>query len=130
MAQQAVETILIRQLADCLSVPVIVVSPEGIVVFYNEPAEKLLGIRYEESGRLTPEQFDERFEAVPEGHAADEGERPLRVALAERRPAHARRQVKRRADGATLHVEITAFPIIGQGGALHGAVAMFWEQPA
>jgi hypothetical protein len=36
--------------------------------------------------------------------------------------------VRRRSDGVRLQVEITAFPLIGQGSALLGAVVMFWER--
>jgi len=45
MATQAVEMILVRQLAGYLFVPVLVVDTSGTVVFYNEPAERILGGR-------------------------------------------------------------------------------------
>jgi len=128
MAQQAVETILIRQLAGYLSVPVMVADPEGAVVYYNEPAERLLGVRYEETGRLTQEQFAGHFESRPLDGEGEEAERPLGVALEQRRPVHSRLELTRRADGALLKVDVTAFPIIGQGDVVHGAVVMFWEQ--
>ena len=50
MAQQSVEMILVRQLASYLFVPVLVVDTTGTVVFYNEPAERILGVRFEETG--------------------------------------------------------------------------------
>lgn len=125
MAQQAVETILIRQLAGYLTVPVLIADPLGAVVYYNEPAERLLGFRYDEAGRLSREEFEARIEAGPlEG---EEDVQPLQIALRNRRPAHARRRVTRRADGARIVVEITAFPIVGQGDSFHGAVVMFWQ---
>ena len=123
------ETILVRQLADYLSVPVIVFDPGQIAIFYNEPAERLLGVRFAETGRITPDQADELIE-VSDGPTAPPGNapRPVVIALEERRPAHARRWVRRRGDGVRLEVEITAFPLIGQGDALLGAVVMFWER--
>ena len=46
MAQQSVEMILVRQLASYLFVPLMVVDTTGTVVFYNEPAERILGVRF------------------------------------------------------------------------------------
>jgi hypothetical protein len=50
MAQQPVEMILVRQLAGYLFVPVLVVDTTRTVVFYNDPAERILGVRFEETG--------------------------------------------------------------------------------
>jgi PAS domain-containing protein len=58
MPQQAVEMILVRQLAGYLYVPVLVLDTTGTVVFYNEPAERILGVRFEETGRIDPEEVD------------------------------------------------------------------------
>jgi PAS domain-containing protein len=130
MAQQPVESILIRQLAGYLSVPVLVVDPTETVVFYNEPAERILGLRFEETGRVSPEEADRLVETRDDPVAAEKGAvRPMLVALRERRPAHARRWVRRRGDDVWLEVEITAFPLIGQDETLLGAVVMFWEHP-
>jgi PAS domain-containing protein len=123
MAQQPVEMILIRQLAGYLSVPVLVMDAAGTVVFYNEPAERILGVRFEETGRISPEEADRLIELGddPAARPEDVG-RPAATALQERRPAHARRWLLR------LQVEVTAFPLIGQEERLLGAVAMFWER--
>ena len=43
MPSHAIELILSRQLADCLSVPVFIVDPQGNLLFYNNPAEEVLG---------------------------------------------------------------------------------------
>ena len=55
MAQQEIEVILIRQLASYLAMPIVIVNPEGTLLFYNEPAEQLLAMRFEEQGELTGE---------------------------------------------------------------------------
>src|SRR6185295_5286185 len=52
MAQHDVELILMRQLASGLSVPIVLFGPKGYVLFYNEPAEPLLGLRFQETGPL------------------------------------------------------------------------------
>jgi len=126
--QQPIETILMRQLASYLSVPVLVVDPEGTVVFFNEPAEKILGVRFDETGRVSPARAAELIEITDAaGRVVDDAERPLLIALRERRPAYARNFVLRHADGVRLEVETTAFPLVGQEGVMLGAVAMFWE---
>ena len=129
MAQQSVEMILVRQLASCLFVPVMVVDTTETVVFYNEPAERILGVRFEETGRIGPEEADRLIELSDDPAAGpDDAGRPLLTALQQRRPAHARRWLLRRGDRVRLQVEITAFPIIDQEDRLLGAVAMFWER--
>jgi len=130
MAQHPVELILTRQLADCLSVPVVLMDTAGTVIFYNEPAERILGIRFEETGPIDRKEADRLIELSddPAAEPWDAG-RPLEIALGERRPAHAHRLMLRRTDRVRLQVEITAFPLIGQDGKLLGAVAMFWERP-
>lgn len=131
MAQQPVEMILVRQLAGYLFVPVLVVDTTGTVVFYNEPAERILGVRFEETGRIDPEEVDRLVELSDDPAAGpDEVGRPLVTALQQRRPAHARRWLLRRGDRVRLQVELTAFPVIDQEERLLGAVAMFWERQA
>ena len=43
MAQHAIEVILMRQLASYLAMPILLVDPVGTLLFYNKPAEGLLG---------------------------------------------------------------------------------------
>jgi PAS domain-containing protein len=131
MAQQPVESILVRQLAGYLSVPVLIVDPTETVIFYNEPAERILGIRFDETGPVSPETADRLVELSDDPAIAAEGVvRPMLVALRERRPAHARRWVRIREDDRRFQIEITAFPLIGQDDTLLGAVVMFWRHPA
>jgi PAS domain-containing protein len=129
MAQQSVEMILVRQLAGYLFVPVLVVDTAGTAVFYNEPAERILGVRFEETGRIGREEADRLIELSDDPTAdPDEGGRPLDTALQQRRPVHARRWLLRRSDRVRLQVELTVFPVIDQEERLLGAVAMFWER--
>ena len=129
MSQQSVEMILVRQLASYLFVPVLVVDTAGTVVFYNEPAERILGVRFEETGRIDREEAGRLVELSEDpGAGADEPGRPLLTALQERRPVHVRRWLLRRGDRVRLQVELTAFPIIDQDERVLGAVAMFWER--
>jgi PAS domain-containing protein len=127
-AQQSVEMILVRQLASYLFVPVLVVDTTGTAIFYNEPAERILGVRFEETGRIDPEEAERLVELSEDPTPGPEHlERPLDTALQQRRPVHARRWLLRRADRVRLQVELTAFPIIDHEERLLGAMVMFWE---
>ena len=126
--QHSVELILVRQLASYLFVPVLVFDTTETVIFYNEPAERILGVRFEETGRIDREEADRLAElSVDPSAGPDDLERPLETALRQRRPAHARRWLLRRADRVRLQVELTTFPIIDHEERLLGAMAMFWE---
>ncbi len=61
-----IEIILNRQLADCLSIPVFITDTEGNLIFYNEPAEEILGKRYEETGEMSVEVWGTVFKPVDE----------------------------------------------------------------
>ena len=50
VAQKPIELILARQLATTLAMATFLVDPDGTLVFYNEPAERLLGLRFEIGG--------------------------------------------------------------------------------
>lgn len=61
MAGAEIELILSRQLADCLSLPVFIVDPEGKLLFYNEPAEQILGVKYEDTGEMPVSKWSTMF---------------------------------------------------------------------
>jgi PAS domain-containing protein len=124
-----VEVILMRQLASYLAMPIFLVDPDGTLVYFNEPAELLLGRRYEETGEMPAEEWSTVF--VPTDHRGDPvppAELPLMVALRQRRPAHAAFWITG-LDGGRRHLSVTAFPMIGQHDRELGAVAVFWEDP-
>jgi PAS domain-containing protein len=127
--QKAVEVILTRQLASYLAMPVFLVDPHGNLLYYNEPAEALLGHRYEESGELTADVWSTIWEArTDDGRPLPPEELPLMMALTNRQPAHRHMNITG-LDGTARHIEVTAFPLEGQGGRHLGAVALFWEAP-
>lgn len=124
-----VEVILMKQVASYLAMPIFVVDPVGTLIFYNEPAELLLGLRYDETGDMAIEEWGTAF--VPtdaHGTVLPPDELPLAVALREHKPAHGR-FLMTALDGATHHIAVTAFPLIGQNERELGAVALFWEEP-
>lgn len=130
MAQKAIELILARQLASCLAMPIFIVDRAGVLVFYNEPAEKVLGLRFDETGEMGADEWATKFEATDDDGAAMPRESiPLYVALAEHQPAHGTFWI-RGLDGQRRYIAVTAFPIIGQAERHLGAIAIFWETPA
>lgn len=126
-SQKEIETILSRQLASYLSIPIFLVDTNGDLLYYNESAEPVLGRRFEESGPLTMEEWSRIFELRDEAHAPiSPNNAPLAIALTERRPVH-RRVWLCGLDGVERLVQATCLPIIGQADRFLGAIAFFWE---
>src|SRR5262250_2918883 len=89
MPQQEIEMILVRQLASYLTMPIFIVDTEGALVFYNEPAEPILGRRFEETGEMPLSEWSTIFEVTDAGGVPlASKEVPLALALATRRPVH------------------------------------------
>ena len=127
MPQQPVELILTRQWASYLAMPIFLADADGNLLFYNEPAEMPLGHRYDEAGPMPLAELSEIFETRAEdGAPLPAEELPLGIALLQQQPAHRRVQF-RGLDGVWRLLEITAFPLEGQGGRHLGAIALFWE---
>ena len=126
VTQREVEVILARQLASYLTIPIFVVDPDGRLIYFNEPAEVLVARRFEETDELPLDEWTAMLlPSGDDGEPVPHGERPIVVALEQRRPAHAKLWITRGA-GERLPIEVTAFPIVGQSGRDLGAVALFW----
>ena len=130
MSQRDVGLILMRQLAAGLAIPVLIVDETGQLLFFNEPAEALMGVRFDEFGDTPMADRLGAFELRDlHGHAVPAEDVPMYVAMRELRPVH-RQLWGRGLDGAQHQLENTAFPLLGAGGHLIGAVSMFWERKA
>jgi len=128
MAQYEIEVILLRQLASYLAMPIFIVDPRGRLVFYNEPAEIILGKRFEETGEMSAEEWSEVFQLTDEqGRPLEPEAVPLMIALNDRRPTHGSLWI-RGLDGVRRHIEATAFPLVGQSDRFLGAVVLFWPK--
>jgi PAS domain-containing protein len=124
-----IEIILTRQLAKYLSVPLLLVDSKGDLLFYNEPAESILGRRFEDTGPMSAEEWSSMVTALDDqGQPVGRDELPLMTTLATRLPAHRRLHI---VDGErrSRTVEVTAIPIAGLHGDFLGAAAMFWVLP-
>lgn len=123
--QQPIELIQTRGLMSSLTTPAFLVDPAGTLVFFNDAAGELLGLRYEEAGPLAAEDWGTRFEPLhPDGSPFPVAELPLSVALARGLPSHERMHI-RSAIGAEHDIEVCAFPVTGISGTV-GALAIFW----
>ena len=129
MSQHEIEVILARHLAECLAMPVFIVNPGGDLIFYNEPAEMILGLSYNETGMMPAKEWSTIFKPTDrDGNLMPPEELPLIIALATRHPAHKLFWIQGK-DGVSRGIEVTAFPLIGQADRFLGAVAIFWESP-
>ena len=125
VTQKPIELILARNLMSSLSTPAFLVDQGGILVFYNEAAGMLLGKRFEELGKVGPDEWGSLFGPFDEsGDPLPYDELPLVVSVREGRPAHAKLRI-RSADGAHHTIEASAFPILTAHGS-QGAIAVFW----
>jgi PAS domain-containing protein len=124
---QAIELILMRQLATYLGVPIFIVGADEQLLYYNEAAEMLLGRPYGDAGQMSLQDLTAIFQVVDaKGAPLAWDEQPLAIALRNNRPAHTRIRFHA-LDGVMRDVEVTAFPLEGQGGRRLGAAAIFWE---
>jgi len=127
MAQQEVEVILARHLAENLALPIFIIDPQGNLIFFNEPAEAVLGLRFGDTGLMPASEWSTMFEPVEQdGTPIKPEDLPLVIAMTNNHPAHKGFWIKG-LDGKLRQIELTAFPLVGQSGRTSAAVAIFWE---
>jgi PAS domain-containing protein len=122
-----VEIILMRQAASYLALPIFVVDPKGDLIYFNEPAEGLLGLRYDETGEMPLEEWSTVF--IPtddDGNVIEPDDNPLVIALRDQHPAHSELWIQG-LDGHRRHLNVTGVPLIGQHDRHLGAAAIFWQ---
>jgi len=125
--QQPMEMILLRQLASYLTIPMWMMDDSGNLTFYNEPAEALLGVHFDDVGPIRAEDLVGMWKVTDlNGELLPDEEFPVVAALTRQVPRH--RAVRFQAkDGSWRDVEVTAIPIEGQGKRFLGVLATFWE---
>ena len=130
MSQHEIEVILARHLAEQLVMPIFIVDPIGDLVYYNEPAESILGCRYNETGPMPAQEWSTIFQPFDEdGKPIPADDLPLIIATSKQSPAHKNFWI-RSLDGNHRRIEITAFPLVAQANRFLGALAIFWEVPS
>ncbi len=123
----SIEIILNRQLAECLAIPVFITDTQGNLLFYNEPAEDILGKRYEDTGEMPVAEWGTIFKNKDEaGKPIPPSELPLVKTLANQLPYFKTFWIES-LQGKAEKISVTSYPIIGRSGAFVGAVAIFWR---
>jgi PAS domain-containing protein len=128
MSQPENEIKLSQQFAEHLAMPIFIVNPAGDLVYYNKPAELILGTRFSETGIMPASEWSTKFHPVDQnGDSIPPDDLPLVFAIKERQPAHKIFWIID-LDGNLRQLEVTALPIIGQGDRFVGGMAIFWEK--
>jgi PAS domain-containing protein len=127
MPAYEIEVILNRQLADTLSIPVFITDTNGNLIFYNEPAEEILGKRFEETGEMPVGEWATVFKPMDDqGMTLPPEELPLVKTLTDAYPYHKAFWIES-LTGKKQKISVTSYPIIGRTGKFLGAVAIFWK---
>jgi PAS domain-containing protein len=122
-----IEMILVRQLAGYLALAVVLVDPAWNVVYYNEPAERIIGRRFDEAGPIPWTAWSHAFEFTDmEGRPLPIEESPLLVPLRSRQMKHLEFRL-RGLDGGTRHLGGVGIPLVGNAGRFLGVVGVFQE---
>ena len=62
-APKPIQIILARQLASSLDMPILLVDTAGRLIYYNESAEVILGLHFDETGEMSAEEWSNLFAA-------------------------------------------------------------------
>ena len=125
-----IEFIMFRQWASALAIPMALFDTQGTMLFYNEPAETLLGRRFEETGAMPATEWSTVFTPLDDESKQIPPEAlPLMITLKSQRPVYKRMHI-RGLDGLAHHIEVASIPIAGLRGDFLGAAALFWELSA
>jgi PAS domain-containing protein len=128
--QKNLVLILAREFASKLAHPMLVTDAQGNLVFYNEPAEDVLGRPFNEAGELSAERWAASFRAEDANGEPMPLERmPAGVALVERRPSTGIVRFTG-LDGEARTISVTGIPLFAHPDEFVGAVAIFWELAA
>ena len=124
-SQRPIELILARNLLSSLSTPAFLANAPGEIIFYNLAAGAVLGRRFEETGRMSAEEWTSTFGPFAEdGRPIPLEQQPLTIALRANRAGHAVYRI-RSLSGAERTIEASGLPIVGIDG-FEGAMVFFW----
>ena len=126
-SRNEVEIVLLRRLADRLTMPMFVVDADGRLAFYNPAAEPLIGRPFAQLGPGELDDWHDAFHPTDEdGSLIKREAHPMQIAVDSQQPSY-RRFLFQGLDGGTRRIEGTAFPLLGQCDRHLGAVGIFWE---
>jgi PAS domain-containing protein len=126
-SEPSLPLILARELAANLATPMFLIDAGGTLVYFNEAAELLLGKGYGEVGGITALEFGTMLElGKVDGTPMRRRDSPAGVAFYDREPAH-RTLLATTLDGTRQPFEVTAYPLFGHVGDMHGVLTVFWR---
>ena len=119
--------ILSRQLAANLATPMFLINPAGMLCYYNEAAESIIGKPFELLGEVAVTDWAAQLDLTDlEGERISRAATPPGVAFLEHRPAH-RLLLATTFDGVRRRIAVTAYPLFSKVDEFAGVVAIFWE---
>lgn len=125
--QRHIALILAKDLAANLASAIMLVDPEGNLVFFNEAAEHLLGRPYAEA-QMSRSELAKTFKPVDDaGEPVPIRDLPLAKAFRDGIPSHGHLRIEA-VDGETRNLEVIGLPLYAQADQLVGGLAVFWEQ--
>ncbi len=120
--------LLARDLADHISSPFFLVDTEGTLVYFNEPAEGILGQSYAECGPMSRDDWGSHWDPRDPTTGEPVSVEELPLAMAQMHGVAAERALTiTTADGSDLTIDVVAFPLIDNSGERIGAAAIFWR---
>jgi PAS domain-containing protein len=106
-----------------------VIDPDGTLVYFNKPAEGVLGASFEATGELTNEEWSARWQLADIERPGDDVDLTLAEAFRRGEPGHAPMYITG-LDGARRVIEVTCIPIIGFDAEVMGGMIIFWPAAA
>jgi PAS domain-containing protein len=124
--QRHIALILAKDLAANLASAILLVDPDGDLVFFNEPAERILGRPYAEA-QMSRVELARTFKPVDaSGAPIALADLPLAAAFRDGIPSHGHLRIEAM-DGRTRDLEVVAMPLFARTDQLVGGLAVFWE---
>jgi PAS domain-containing protein len=126
-SQRHIALILAKDLAANVASAMLLVDADGDLVFFNEPAERILGRPYAEA-QMSRAELAKTFKPVnAAGEPIPLRDLPLAEAFRSGVPSHGRLRIEA-VDGAVRDLEVIGVPLFAQADQLVGGLAVFWEQ--
>jgi hypothetical protein len=124
LASHPIELILAKQWAGLLATPVLLLDGKGTLLYYNEPAEILLGRSFGVTGPMLRDEWSATFQFEDlEGQDLDPDRTPLGSAL-DGGQADQCTMLVRGISGALTKIRLTTVPIQGAGDERLGVLAL------
>src|SRR5205807_3927858 len=121
---QPVELILARNLISSMTLAALLCDAEGTIVFFNDAAGELLGQGFDQTGRLSPQQWSSTFGAGAEsGRPNVDDDGAVSRAGRDGPPAHTR--ICLRAQDDYTEVEMSTVPLRTVDG-FKGAIILLY----